>query len=375
MGTLSGTADALVIGGGPAGSAAAVVLARSGADTVVLERDRIATAKVCGEFLSVEACEEARALGVDPFELGAAPIDRVRVTCGATTAESRLPFRAASVSRYLLDEALLAAASAAGARVERGARAIAIDGSRVTVRTDEGTSQVDARSVVLATGKSELCGLRRTESRLHDSLGFKMHLVFDPRERDALGSAVELTLFQGGYAGMQRIEGDLVALAIVVRRDTYARLGSWRALVAAVTSGSKRIARRLENACELWPKPLAVSGVPYGFTYHDDATEPEPGFYRVGDQLAVIPSFTGDGLAIALVTGTSAAEAIVRAEAPRAFHAAMRARLASPMRVAGMLSQAISSPLGRAAVVWPARVLPTIFARFAEATRISRRER
>jgi flavin-dependent dehydrogenase len=173
---------------------------------------------------------------------------------------------------------------------------------------------------------------------------------------------------------MQRIEGGLVAFALVVRRDMYARLGSWRALLRAFAATSKRAALRLEEARELWPKPLAVSGVPYGFTHRDDDAE-TTACYRVGDQLAVIPSFTGDGLAIALVTGSSAARAIARNEAPRSFHAAMRARLALPMRVAGILSHAIATPLGRAAVVWPARLLPPVFTLVAAATRIPRPER
>jgi flavin-dependent dehydrogenase len=372
---MNAAADAVVIGGGPAGCAAAIVLARSGAETIVLERDRVPSAKVCGEFLSVEACDEARSLGVDPFELGAVPIDRVRVTLGATTVESRLPFRAASLSRSVLDEALLGAARTAGAYVARGSRATAFEGSRITVASGDGANFVDARSVVLATGKSEIGGQHRSGGHFRDSLGFKMHMAMTPRDCNDLGTAVELTLFEGGYAGMQRIEGDLVAFALVVRRDMYARLGSWRALVRAFAATSKRAARRLEEAREVWPKPLAVSGVPYGFTHRDDQATLGDACYRVGDQLAVIPSFTGDGLAIALVTGSSAGRAIARDEAARSFHSAMRSRLALPMRVAGILSHAIASPLGRAAIVWPARVLPAAFTLVAAATRIPRLER
>ena len=50
----------------------------------------------------------------------------------------------------------------------------------------------------------------------------------------------------------------------------------------------------------------------------------------------------------------------------------MRARLATPMLVAGALSRAIGSPLGRAAVIWPARVLPALLGMVAARTRIPR---
>lgn len=377
MGALSGPsgADAIVIGGGPAGCAAAVGLARAGASVVLLERDRVATAKVCGEFLSVEACEEARGLGVEPLELGAAPIDRVRVSWRGTTVETALPFTAASLSRGAFDEALIVAAGRAGARVQRGARAVALDGNRVTVRHDDASHALEARSIVLATGKSELAGLRRIGGHFPDALGFKMHLALDRRQRDELGSAVELTLFAGGYAGLQRIEGDLTAFALVVRRDAYARLGSWSALVMQLGRASKHVAQRLESARDLWAKPLAVSGIPYGFVYREPKDGGRDDLYRAGDQLAVIPSFTGDGMAIALVTGSCAARAIAEGEPARTYHAAMRARIRTPMLIAGGLSRAIRTPFGRAAVMWPARAVPSIFGVVAARTRISRDDR
>ncbi len=371
LGSLSVVRDAIVIGGGPAGCAAAIGLARRGATVTLLERDRVVAPKVCGEFLSVEACSEARALGVDPLALGAASIERVRVSSGGVTVESRLPFRAASVSRGAFDAALLAAAHRAGVNVECGARAMQFARGRVRVRRDDAFDDLEADTFVLATGKTELPGLERSHARTAPMLGFKMHLELAPAQTEALANVVELTLFAGGYAGMQRIENGRVAFALAVHRDAFARLGSWRALVAAFTATSARNANRLAGARELWPKPLAVSGVPYGFVHRSAVDAPGDRLYRAGDQLAVIPSFTGDGIAIALVTGSRAAEAIADARSAPAFHDAMASRLAVPMTIAGALSRAIASPLGRAAVVWPARVVPGIFSLVAAKTRIA----
>jgi flavin-dependent dehydrogenase len=377
LGALSAPSDAIVVGGGPAGCAAAIGLAKRGAAVTLFERDRVAGAKVCGEFVSVEACEEARTLGVDLAALGAAPIERVRVSWRGIMVESRLPFRAASVSRAALDTALLAAATAAGVRVERGARVLSIDRENVRVRIDDKTEERTARAVVLATGKTELPGFNRKGARASPMLGFKMHLELAPAQTEALADAVELTLFAGGYAGMQRIENGRVAFALAVHRDAFARLGSWRALVAAFAATSPHNSRRIADARELWPKPLAVSGVPYGFLHRvaasaNDRETAEQTVYRTGDQLAVIPSFTGDGIAIALVSGSFAARAIAGELPAAAYHTTMAARLGVPMFVSGAISRAIESSAGRAAIVLPARVVPQLFSLVAAKTRIAR---
>jgi len=376
LGALSAETDAIVIGGGPAGCAAAIGLARRGASVTLLERDRIVAPKVCGEFLSVEACAHARALGVDPSALGAATIDRVRVSWRGTTVESRLPFRATSLSRIALDTALLEAASNAGVTVERETRALQLENGRLRIRRNDSEEARTAHAFVLATGKTELPGHARPQARTSPMLGFKMHLELAPAQTEELGDAVELTLFAGGYAGMQRIENGRVAFALAIHRDAYARLGSWRALVAAFAKTNRRNALRLTGARELWLKPLAVSGVPYGFVHraaHDErhATDAmHQTLYRTGDQLAVIPSFTGDGIAIALVSGTHAARAIADGRSAAAYHEAMAKKLKTPMFVAAALSNAIASPLGRAAVVWPARMIPAVFSFVASQTRI-----
>jgi flavin-dependent dehydrogenase len=56
----------------------------------------------------------------------------------------------------------------------------------------------------------------------------------------------------------------------------------------------------------LLDRPLAISGVPYGFLHRPSG--PEPG-WRLGDQAAVIPSFTGDGMSLALHSARLAATA------------------------------------------------------------------
>jgi flavin-dependent dehydrogenase len=102
--------------------------------------------------------------------------------------------------------------------------------------------------------------------------------------------------------------------------------------------------------------------VPYGFRHGGGGP---PGLYRVGDQAAVIPSFTGEGVALALHSGLAAAVAIIAGQDADQFHAQWRRRSAGPMRLAGLGAWVLRRwPAGFAAggaVVAPA---------FARATRL-----
>ena len=67
--------EVLILGGGVAGCAASIALARKGRCVTLIEREPTPRHKVCGEFLSGEALEDLHALGIDVASLGAVPID------------------------------------------------------------------------------------------------------------------------------------------------------------------------------------------------------------------------------------------------------------------------------------------------------------
>ena len=92
-------AEVVITGGGLAGSAAAIVLARAGRDVVLLERESQPQHKVCGEFLSQEALMYLRSLGADVGAMGAATIHSVRLARGTGRSAAVLPFGAMSLTR------------------------------------------------------------------------------------------------------------------------------------------------------------------------------------------------------------------------------------------------------------------------------------
>lgn len=335
--------EVAILGGGPAGAAACIALGRAGRRPLLIERDPVPREKVCGEFMAADAAAALARLGLDLPSLGAVAIRRALLAAGTRNAEIRLPFAAWGLPRARLDAALLDAAEAAGATLMRGTPVaeVGTEGAKWRIRLTDGRV-LAARQLVLATGKHECRGLAR--GARSGALGLKLHLAGEAPE-----GAVALLACRGGYAGLQPRPGGGMNLCAALDPAAPGVAGAARdagAFLAHVAAGSAMAERLLAGAVPLWPRPMAVAGVPYGYLHAGDGAP-----FRVGDQLAVIPSLCGDGIAIALGSGAEAAALLAMGGEAAAHHAAWRRRLARPMRLAGAMSFAIHRAPGLAAML------------------------
>ena len=329
-----------------AGAAAACLL---GPDALLFEREATAHDKICGEFLSWEAQAYLARLGIDLAGLGAVPIGRVRLVHADRVAEAALPFQAMSLSRRVLDEALLTRAAVLGATVLRGH---ALRGYAEGALDVEGQGRIPAPRLLLATGKHELRGLRRTPAHPPEELvGLKMYLALDPAEHGALDGHIEVLLFRGGYAGLQAVEGGRANLCLLLDRERFAAAGrSWAGVAQMLSHDCPHLAGRLRGSRPLLDQPLSIFRVPYGYVH---AAPDVPGVLRLGDQMGVIPSFCGDGVSIAL---HSAFAAVAAQGDARAYHRRMRRDVGGPIGRAGTLyrlGQAAPTLVTAAAQAWP----------------------
>lgn len=354
-----------MIGGGLAGAAAACGLAARGRRVLLVERMAGPHDKVCGEFVSGEAERWLGELGLagELDRLGAVPIERLRLVAGRIEASAALPFRACGLSRRRLDAALLDHAAGLGAEVRRGvaARGLVQDGAGLGL--DLGGDRLAVGAALLATGKHELRGWARA-ARPAPLIGLKLHLELAPAMRSQLAGHVELALFAGGYAGLQLVEEGRANLCLVITKERFAGLDrDWRSLVAQVP----HLARRLAGAEPCRPQPLAIFRIPYGHLQRGgDGGGP---VYRIGDQLAVIPSFTGDGMAMALRSAALATQALAAGRPPAAFHAEATAAFAPSMRLAGLVARLAATVPLQAPLVAACRLLPALASGVAAATR------
>jgi flavin-dependent dehydrogenase len=366
----AGSADILVIGGGVAGGAAAIALARAGRQVVLLEREAGPHDKVCGEFLSREAVLYMNTLGIDPLALGARSIDRLRLATGNRVASIPLPFPALSLSRRRLDAALLARAAALGADVRVGApvQGLVPDGLGWQARLRDGAAMI-AEHVFLATGKHDLRGWPRPAGIQSDLIGLKQHWRLTAGQADNLARHVELTLFRGGYAGLEPVEGDRANLCLLVRRERFAALGNrWETLLGAIRSECRLLDQRLAGAEPCGDRPLAVFAIPYG---HIAAGG--DGLWRIGDQAAVIPSFSGDGMSIALHSARLASSWLLAGRGAAEYQHRLAVDVRRPVGLATRVSLLAVNPIGGALIAEGARRLPAAMAAVAAATRVPER--
>ncbi len=364
IGTL---APAVVIGGGIAGAAIAAHLAQAGRPVVLIERRGGPHDKVCGEFVSGEAALYLDDLGIDLVGLGAVRMRAVRLAAGRRVATAPLPFPAYSISRRALDEALLHAAAAAGAELRRGSgvRALRPSDAGWAVALDDGASMT-ASEVFLATGKHDLRGWKRPAGPQHDLVAFKLHWRLSREQTAALGASVDLALFPGGYAGLEPVEGGIANLCLVVQRSHFAALGGrWEALLCALRAACPHLDRRLTGADACWSRPLAIAAIPYGYV-----EERGRGAWLLGDQAAVIPSFSGDGIAIALHSARLAADVHLAGGSAAEFQWRLARDVADQVRRATWISRMLVRPAGQIAAAAGARVMPGLIAGIARMTRI-----
>jgi flavin-dependent dehydrogenase len=345
---------------------AAIRLAAAGRQVTLLEKESCAHHKVCGEFLSPEAVGYLNQVGINPLDLGASTIRFVRLSSKQKAVETALPFTALSLSRFTLDEELLSRAEEGGCKVQRGSfvEQLNIQDNLWSAQLRGGES-VCAHTVFLANGKHDIRGWERAHTDQGDLVAFKLHWQLDPAQTERLRDFIELFLFPRGYGGLSLVERDVANLCLVVRQAELRRIGGWQELLASVLDDNRHLKQRLQGAKALWDRPLAISSIPYGHL----AGQPF-GIWCVGDQAAVIPSFTGDGMSIALHSAALATEMYLAGESAEQYNHRLHAQLSRGMSLATLLSRSMVTKAGRSLVPFGLSLFPKSMRWIAASTRI-----
>jgi menaquinone-9 beta-reductase len=290
--------DLLIIGGGPAGSSAAITAARLGAQVLLLERGRFPRQKVCGEFISAESLDLLRGLlGLRHEALlrDAVRIHGARVFLDGRRIETAVDPAAASVARFDLDLALWNAAMELRVDARQQVAVQSVNGIG-PFRVASTASEFDCRAVLNASGRWS--NLTSDPAFLPTAkwIGVKAHF----EEPDAQPST-DLYFFEGGYCGVQPVGfvngNSRINACAMVRADTANTLNEVLVQHPA-----------LEERAQSW-KPLfdAVSTSPLVFRKPEAVRD---GLPMAGDAAGFVDPFVGDGISLALRSGALAAECL-----------------------------------------------------------------
>jgi len=334
--------DLAIIGGGPAGTAAAITAARSGRRVLLLERGRLPRQRVCGEFVSSESLDLVAGLVRENTLLSRAPrIAQARLFFDGKTVSAPIDPPAASVTRYDLDAALWQAAKDAGVRAELETTVERTTGEGpFSLSTSAG--EFCAHALIDASGRwSNLRSRPSNGNPLPGNkwLGLKAHYS----ERDSAAS-VDLYFFEGGYCGVQPVtlagDGNIrINVCAMVRSDTARNLTEVFAACPAL--------RQRASHWQLLMEPVSTSPLLFG--------EPEPvrgNILLAGDAAGFVDPFVGDGISLALRSGALAAQCLERflsrqstiSEAATAYSQSYRQRLLPVFRNSSKLRRLLALP-------------------------------
>jgi len=317
--------EVLVVGAGPAGSAAATLLAREGFDTVLIDQHAFPRDKVCGDGLIPDAHRALERLGVhDEVMAAAQPVGHVRCI-GPRGGHIDVPGRLAVLPRRELDLIVCRGAARAGARMHAPVRFVGpveADGRVVGARVAEGeaTRGIAARWIVLASGAPPQASLAAgvCERRTPSAIALRGYV----RNPAMVGRISELEVLwhkrlKPGYGWIFPCRDGVFNIGVGVAHSHKAgRDGRHRMQdinLREVFDGFVEVhppARELMAGGQLLGD---LKGAPLRCSL-EGAAWSRPGLLVAGEAAGSTYALTGEGIGKALETGLLAAEALVAGE-------------------------------------------------------------
>ena len=285
-------ADVAIVGGGPAGSTLAALLAERGVVVTVIERDTFPRDKLCGEFLSYDALPIVERIGLDLSK--AAHIHACRIVGRHRSYQFELPHAARGISRERLDADLACAAATRGATIVSGTALASLDDIRASV-------------VVGAWGRwsrfDKDLGRAFVRERTSRSFGFKRHYRGPSND-----GVISLYSFDHGYMGINDVEEGVTNICGLVDESRLSgHKGRWDTFVESIRADEPAVDAAFSGYAPAQESFLTSNPVVFRARCAVDN-----GVFMIGDASGVIDPLAGNGMAMAIQSALVAAPCIMK---------------------------------------------------------------
>ncbi|MEI9909118.1 MAG: NAD(P)/FAD-dependent oxidoreductase [Bacteroidota bacterium] len=291
--------DAAIVGGGLAGLALSIQLAKLGYSVILLEKEQYPFHRVCGEYISMESWDFLKSLGVELEKMNVAMITGLQVSAvNGKIVNQKLPLGGFGISRYLLDHTLVQLAKTAGVSILENTKVndIIFDTPGFTIETSQ--QNYRAKVAIACYGKRSNIDIKwkrpfsvAAKNKLNNYMGVKYHIKTDfPVDTIALHN------FKNGYCGISKIEGDKYCLCYLTTAGNLQKSNNdIKKMEQTILSQNPHLEKIFAESEMLYNAPVTISQISF-----DKKEQVENHVLMTGDAAGMITPLCGNGMSMAL---------------------------------------------------------------------------
>ena len=297
--SVPGQYDVVIAGGGLAGLALSIQLAKAGYKVAVFEKEKYPFSKVCGEYISLESWNFLEELGLPLSDWNLPIIRRLLLSApNGDHIEHTLPLGGFGISRYKIDAALAVIARTNGVDLYESTKVkdMFFEKSLFHIQTSAGDFQ--SRMACGTFGKRSNLDIkwkrpftRKATGKLNNYIGVKYHIRTDfPADMIALHN------FRDGYCGVSKIEDDRYCLCYLTTAKNLQISGnSIPAMEKNILQLNPFLDKVLSSATRLYDQPITISQISF-----EKKSQVEDHILLIGDAAGMISPLSGNGMSMAL---------------------------------------------------------------------------
>ncbi len=291
--------DVAIVGGGLAGLALSVQLAKAGYSVAVFEKEKYPFHKVCGEYISFENWNFLEELGLPLSDWHLPFIKHLQVSApDGNFIESDLPLGGFGISRYKIDNALADIAKLAGVNLFEETKVIDVVFDNAGFNIETSSFACSAAIVCGSFGKRSNLDVRwkrafmlKKNNKLNNYIGVKYHI-----KTDFPGNLIALHNFKNGYCGISQIEDNKYCLCyLTTAGNLHANNNSIEAMEKNILQKNPFLGKIFSSAEFLFQQPVIISQISF-----EKKSKVENHVLLIGDAAGMITPLCGNGMSMAL---------------------------------------------------------------------------